>query len=91
MYGRASNLSNQMADISSEAGVCHDNVRSRLEFSAPQKDEINAHENHKVERNRSPHGIYETTAVDFPVCLRVSAQPAEPRVHDQEPNIPGLL
>jgi hypothetical protein len=35
--------------------------------------------------------IDETTPVDFPVCLRLSSQPTEPCVHDQETDIPGLL
>jgi hypothetical protein len=34
--------------------------------------------------------IYETTAVDFRVCLRVSSQPNEPCVHNPETDIPSL-
>jgi hypothetical protein len=35
--------------------------------------------------------IYETPALDLPVCLRVTSWPTEPCVHDQETDVPGLL
>jgi len=39
----------------------------------------------------SERRIYEAPALDFPVCLRVPSQPAEPCAHDQETDVPGLL